>query len=63
MTTLTLIRRGLYVAKGTKAQRDRRSFLIHELARLSRNGWRDARPVDYLPLEAELKELERRIRG
>ena len=36
----------------------RRSEIIRELCRLSRNGWRDAKPCDYEPLERELRELE-----
>jgi hypothetical protein len=39
----------------------RRSAIIAELAYLSRNGWANARPVDYLPLERELRELNRRM--
>jgi hypothetical protein len=42
----------------TRKQRARRSAIIAELCRLSRNGWRDAKPVDYLPLEAELRAIE-----
>lgn len=38
----------------------RRSVIIAELSRLSRDGWRGARPEDYRPLEAELAEIDRR---
>jgi hypothetical protein len=38
----------------------RRSAIIQELARLSRNGWADALPCDYEPLERELRELVER---
>lgn len=37
----------------------RRSEIIRELCKLSRNGWENAKPCDYKPLEAELRELER----
>lgn len=39
----------------------RRSDLIVELCKLSRNGWRDARPVDYQPLEAELNIINAKL--
>jgi len=43
----------------TMAQlRARRSVLVNELSRLSKNGWRDAKPCDYVPLEAELRQIE-----
>jgi len=43
----------------TAAQRRRRiSAILSDLSKLSRNGWRDARQVDYLPLERELRELK-----
>lgn len=38
----------------------RRSEIIRLLSELSRNGWRDARPCDYEPLERELRSLEGR---
>jgi hypothetical protein len=44
--------------KLTKKQRARRSAIIAELCRLSRNGWANALPCDYVPLEAELRALE-----
>jgi hypothetical protein len=44
----------------TRAQRKRRSAIIAELCRLSRGGWANACPGDYLPLEAELAALTRR---
>jgi len=44
----------------TKKDKVRRSVIIHELSRLSRDGWRHAMPCDYLPLEAELREIEAR---
>ncbi len=37
-----------------KMTKQRRSLLIGELCRLSRNGWANARPEDYQPIEAEL---------
>lgn len=37
--------------------RKRLGIIIHELARMSRNSWRDAKPCDYLPLEAEMRAL------
>jgi hypothetical protein len=47
----------------TKKKYARMREIIKELCRLSRNGWRDARPRDYLPLERELAALiaERRV--
>lgn len=44
----------------TKRDQARRRAIIAELSRLSRNGWRDARPCDYLPLERELAALQDR---
>lgn len=43
----------------TKKERNRRSLIIAELSRLSRNGWANARPDDYMPLERELSALSR----
>jgi hypothetical protein len=40
-----------------QSKRQRRSFIIGELCRLSRDGWKHARPCDYEPLERELREL------
>lgn len=45
------------MGKFTKLDHARMLLLINELARLSQNGWRNAKPSDYLPLEAELREL------
>jgi hypothetical protein len=42
----------------TKTQKKRRSAIIRELSNLSKNGWNNARPEDYLPLESELRALE-----
>lgn len=36
----------------------RRSEIIRQLSELSRDGWVNAKPIDYLPLEAELRRLE-----
>ena len=47
----------------TKADRKRLSLIIAELCKLSRNGWRNARPVDYQPLEKEFHELVAKGRG
>ena len=44
----------------TRKDRARRTEIIRELSRLSRNGWRAAKPCDYEPLEAELREIEER---
>lgn len=41
----------------TRDQKKRRTAIIKELSRLSRNGWRDARPCDYEPLEREIRNL------
>ena len=46
----------------TKYQQARRSAIIAQLCELSRNSWRDAKPCDYLPLEAELRKLEAELR-
>ena len=43
----------------TKKQK-RRSEIIKELTRLSRNGWANALPVDYEPLEAALSNTDDR---
>jgi len=34
----------------------KRSLVIAELTRLSRDGWKDAKPCDYEPLERTLRE-------
>jgi hypothetical protein len=41
----------------TKKQRQRRRQIVRELSQLSRDGWRDAKPCDYEPLERELRML------
>lgn len=38
----------------------RRSEIIRRLSELSRNGWQNALPCDYEPLERELREIEAR---
>lgn len=40
----------------TKLER-RRGEIVQELSRISRNGWQNARPEDYKPLERELHEI------
>lgn len=42
----------------TKAQKKRRIEIIKQLSDLSKNGWANARPCDYEPLERELRELQ-----
>lgn len=42
-----------------KNQAKRRSEIIRQLSELSRNGWENARPSDYQPLERELSEIDR----
>lgn len=37
-----------------KQRKTRRSAIIVELSRLSRDGWQHAKPCDYIPLEKEL---------
>lgn len=44
----------------TKRDKQRRTEIIRQLAELSRNGWANARPCDYEPLERELREIEAR---
>jgi len=47
--------------KLNKRQRLERCAIIRsELVKMSRNGWRDAKPCDYEPLERELRTLEER---
>lgn len=36
----------------------RRREIVAQLAELSRNGWENARPCDYEPLEQELADLD-----
>lgn len=43
----------------SRSPKKRRSAIINELSRLSRDGWRNARPRDYLPLERELAAIAR----
>ncbi len=40
----------------------RRAVIIQELSHMSRNGWRDAKPCDYQPLEQELRDIERKAK-
>jgi hypothetical protein len=44
----------------TSAEKKRRDEILSQLVELSRNGWRNARPSDYEPLERELREIETR---
>lgn len=44
----------------TKKERERASHLRAGLTRMSRQGWKDSRPLSYKPLERELAELEER---
>ena len=41
----------------TKKQAARAQAIIRELTRMSRDGWKGAKPYDYLPLERELRGL------
>jgi hypothetical protein len=41
----------------TRKDRKRLAEINHQLARLSRNGWQNAIPADYVPLEKELLEI------
>lgn len=43
--------------KLTKKEQARKSLLIHELARMSRNGWQGYHCCDWQPLEQELTAL------
>lgn len=40
-----------------KRANKRKSVIISQLVELSRNGWANAKPEDYLPLEKELKKF------
>jgi len=41
----------------------RRSQIVHMLSDLAKDGWRHAKPCDYVPLEKELEELNEALRG
>ena len=41
----------------SKSNRKRKSQIIKELSRLSKDGWAHAKPCDYEPLEDELRRL------
>lgn len=43
----------------TKKEKARFSGIVRELSALSRDGWRHATSVDYAPLEAELRALQK----
>jgi len=43
--------------KFTTKHARRMSLIIHELSRMGRDGWQHSKAYDYLPLEAELREL------
>jgi hypothetical protein len=48
----------------TKKEQARLTVVIHELANLSRDGWRNAKRVDWEPLERELQALlEKKHKG
>lgn len=40
--------------------RARAAAIRSELVRLSRDGWRNAKPCDYEPLETELRTLDQK---
>lgn len=46
-----------------KALRARYSQIVKELSDLSRKGWAFAKPVDYLPLEREQRQLAEMLFG
>jgi hypothetical protein len=41
--------------------RNRRSIIVNELTKMSYDGWHKYKGVDYLPLEAELRQIEPKI--
>ena len=41
----------------TKKELIRYHFIVQSLSELSRDGWSKALPVDYVPLETELRTL------
>jgi hypothetical protein len=45
------------VVKVTGPKPKRKTAIIAELSNLSRNGWANAKSVDYAPLERELREI------
>jgi len=40
----------------------RRAQIMSELSHMSKDGWKNAKPYDYLPLEKELRLIEPKIR-
>ena len=45
----------------TKKEQSRYRAIVRQLAELSRDGWSKALPVDYVPLEIELRTLADKI--
>jgi hypothetical protein len=45
----------------SRAEKKRRDEIIGQLVELARNGWANARPCDYEPLEKELRKIEGRM--
>lgn len=43
-----------------KHQRDRATFIIDQLGRMARDGWKDASPSEYIPLQHELETLRKK---
>jgi len=46
-----------------KELKKRRSGIISQLCKMSRNGWRDSKMSDYQPLEAELKQIDQTLKS
>jgi replication fork clamp-binding protein CrfC len=45
-----------------KQLRTRRSVIVAELTRMSYQGWHKFKASDYQPLEAELREIEPKLK-
>ena len=40
---------------------NRKRDIMRQLSDLAREGWKAAKPFDYIPLEAELREINKRL--
>lgn len=47
--------------KSVKQLRERRTSIVRQLSELSKDGWRHAKPLDYMPLERELVAIEEQL--
>jgi hypothetical protein len=47
--------------KSKQQLRARHSAIVNQLSQMSRDGWRNVSPLDYMPLERELALIEQQL--